>query len=573
MHYGLALGGPVGLDDAAGTDYGHHVRVDRRHRIQQLLLHRRDADVGTVQPFALAGFIQTNAQNHDISQFCLRHGFLQIRLVGLAAALVTGTVTNQIPSCRFGGIRQAVHFGGVHHTGTGALIARRDGKIPDQGHFFTGLQGQDAVFVFQQNNALCSRFSDQLVVDRFIEFPGCFPDRFVRGKHQIQQFIHTGVNGMLADLPIVQRLPQPAGSAQARRGHFQRGAVPHALHMVVGAAPVGDHSTIKAPLFAQDVQQQVFVLVGVHAVHLIVRGHDGFWVSFLDHDFKGGQVQFPQGALIQNGVACHAAQFLTVGGKMLGTGRHTGGLDAAHITGGQFAGKIGILGEILKAAAAQRAALDVQTGAEQDVDPVSGRFFAQCSADFFAQGRIPTVCHGGGSREAGSGFGGIQAQVVGRAGLLAQAVGAIGQPNGGHPLPGVRLGLPGVFAGQQRAFLLDGQFGNDVLMFHGKAPFDGNGIAFGSRTTPKERGVILFPKGVRLHGGQPHPVLWGRNWNYGFNYHSTSMVPPLLVQVPYLCAAVIGPAASTVSSAVPSLISCRRISTSNGALGSPLASR
>ena len=75
----------------------------------------------------------------------------------------------------------------------------------------------------------------------------------------------------------------------------------------------------------------MFALVGVGVVHLVVGGHDGLGVRFFDHNFKGGEVQLPQGALVQHRVACHAAQLLTVGGKVLGAGGNAVFLNAADV--------------------------------------------------------------------------------------------------------------------------------------------------------------------------------------------------------------------------------------------------
>ena len=246
--------------------------------------------------------------------------------------------------------------------------------------------------------------------------------------------------------------------------------------MVVGAAPVGNDSTIESPFLPQDIHQQVFALVGVGVVHLIIRRHDGFGTGFLYHDLETRQIQFPQGALVQNGIACHAAQLLTVGGKVLRTSRHAVCLNAPDVGGCHLAGEVGVLGEILKAASAQRAALQVEPRSQQDVDPICGGLLTQHPADFFAQRRVPAVCHGGGGGKAGGRHGGVQAQMVGSACLFAQAIRTIRQPDDRHALLGVVLGLPCIFAGEQRTFLLQRQFCNDILMFHGKAPFCGNEI-------------------------------------------------------------------------------------------------
>ena len=59
---------------------------------------------------------------------------------------------------------------------------------------------------------------------------------------------------------------------------------------------------------------------------------------------------------------------------MLGAGSHTLRLDAADVSGSHFAGEIRIFGEVFKIAAAEGAALDVQTGAKEDIY-IIGRSF------------------------------------------------------------------------------------------------------------------------------------------------------------------------------------------------------
>ena len=199
----------------------------------------------------------------------------------------------------------------------------------------------------------------------------------------------------------------------------------------------------------------MMVFVGVGVVHLIIRRHDGFGAGLLYHDLEGGEVQLPQGALVQHRVAGHAAQLLTVGGIVLGAGCHTVCLNAPDVGGCHLAGEVGILREILKAASTQGAALQVQTGPEQDVDPVCGGLLAQCPAHLFAQRRVPAVCHGGGGGKAGGRHGGVQAQMVGSTCLLTQTIGAVRKPRGRHALLGILLRLPCIFAGQQGTFLLD----------------------------------------------------------------------------------------------------------------------
>ena len=202
--------------------------------------------------------------------------------------------------------------------------------------------------------------------------------------------------------------------------------------MVVVSAPVGNHKAVKAPLLPQNLGQQVGIFIGVGAVHLIVAGHDCLCLALSDRDFKGGEVDFPQGTLVHHGVHAHPAQLLGVDGEMLGAGGDAIALNAPDVGGGHLAGQIRVFREILKVTSAQGRALHVEARAQNHVHIVCRRFFAQGTAQLLAQRSIPRVGHGGSGGEAGGGHGGIQAQMIPRPCLLAQAVRAVGQEDGGN---------------------------------------------------------------------------------------------------------------------------------------------
>ena len=168
------------------------------------------------------------------------------------------------------------------------------------------------------------------------------------------------------------------------------------------------------------------IFVGVGAVDQIVAGHDGFRCGLFDHDFKPGQVQLAQRALVDHRVRCHAAQLLRVDRKMFGAGRNAVGLDAPHVPCGHLAGKIRVLREILEVAAAEGAALGVEARPQQYGDFLRGSFLAHGFAHFLAQGGVPAAGHSDSRGKAGSRHAGVQPQMVRRPGLLAHAVGAIG---------------------------------------------------------------------------------------------------------------------------------------------------
>ena len=179
-------------------------------------------------------------------------------------------------------------------------------------------------------------------------------------QYQRQQLVQAGVHIRFGNFTGLDSLQQLAHGVSAGGGHFQRRTVLYAQRVVIAAAPVGHDSAVEAPVPAQDVLQKVGVLVGVGAVDEVVAGHNGLGVRLFDDDFKAGQVEFPQGSLVDDGVRRHAAQLLAVDGEVLGAGGDAVGLDAAHVGRGQLAGEVRVLGEILKVAAAQRAALGVE---------------------------------------------------------------------------------------------------------------------------------------------------------------------------------------------------------------------
>ena len=252
-----------------------------------------------------------------------------------------------------------------------------------------------------------------------IELAGCGVHRRLGGEHQLQQLLQPGVHVCFGDLAGLHRFHQLPDGVPAGGGHFQRRAVLYAEGVVVAAAPVGDHCAVKAPVPAQDIHEQVGVLVGVGAVDKVIGGHDGLRLRFLDHHLEAGQVNFPQGALVHDGIRGHAAQLLTVHRKVLGTGGNAVFLDAADVGRSHLTGKVGVFREILEVAA--------------------------------AQGAAP----------------GVQAQMVSRARLLAHAVGAVRQGNGGDALARQRPGGEHRAAAQQGAFLFQIQAVDDICVFHG----------------------------------------------------------------------------------------------------------
>ncbi len=129
------------------------------------------------------------------------------------------------------------------------------------------------------------------------------------------------------------------------------------------------------------------------------------------------------------------------------------GLHAAHEGGGDLAGEQRILAVVLEVAAAERMALEVEAGRQQQADLLGPRLGADRRAQLLDQLLAPRRRHRRGAGEAGRGH--ALADVL--AGALAQADRAVRHPGGGNsqPLDGERL--PGALPGRERSLLLERQ--------------------------------------------------------------------------------------------------------------------
>ena len=100
-----------------------------------------------------------------------------------------------------------------------------------------------------------------------------------------------------------------------------------------------------------------------------------------------------RGALVHHAVADHPVGLLIVGGKMLDAAAHTIALDAVDQCRAHLTAEIGVFAEILKVTSAQRAALDVQTGAKQQGQILGAALVAQRFAQLFCQSGVKAGSH------------------------------------------------------------------------------------------------------------------------------------------------------------------------------------
>lgn len=178
------------------------------------------------------------------------------------------------------------------------------------------------------------------------------------------------------------------------------------------------------------------------AVDRVVGGHDAPGVGVLDDGLEGGQVQLAQGAFGDQVVDGEAVGLGVVGHEVLDGGADAAGLDAVHIAGSDPPGEIRVLAVRLEVPAAQRGAVQVDGGREEDVDALAAGLLGQQHACPAGQFGVPGGGEGG---RGGQGDGGV---VGGPAGA-ADTDRAVGHDEGPQPDLGESGQRPAVLPGQE----------------------------------------------------------------------------------------------------------------------------
>ena len=215
-----------------------------------------------------------------------------------------------------------------------------------------------------------------------------------QGDHPRSAGIHIGFGQHTAPHGLGHAVLHVGAAAR----HTQIAPGMHGGHAAAQCAPVGYDHAVKAPVPAQNLGQQPGIIAGMYIVDARIAAHDGFGLCGLDDRFKRGQVQLAHRAFVNLAVAVEALVLLIVGGKVLETCACTALLRTLHPCRAHGARNVGVLGEILEIAPAQRVALDVDAGAKHDVNTVGKSLLADGFALGLQQLGIPrcTARHGGG---------------------------------------------------------------------------------------------------------------------------------------------------------------------------------
>lgn len=210
-----------------------------------------------------------------------------------------------------------------------------------------------------------------------------------------QHIAYGGVDRALLDLPVPHGLGEGLAVDGRRAGH---GDVEAALDGGLGGAgghPVGDVVAVESPFAAQDFVDQVVVLGHRRAVDRVVGGHDAPRVGVLDDELEGRQVQLAQGAFGDQVVHREAVGLGVVGDEVLDGGADTALLYAGDVPGADPSGQVRVLAVGLEVAAAERGAVEVDGGGEEDVDALAAGLLGEQHACAAGEFRVPGGGQGG----------------------------------------------------------------------------------------------------------------------------------------------------------------------------------
>ena len=313
-------------------------------------------------------------------------------------------------------VQQGYGVGAVDVAGAGTAGDEGIGGAAEDGDILDILERQGVRPVLEQDHAFEGALAGHGGVGLEVGLVGVGIALHLRAaEHQVQDALDAGVEFGLGqgtvldgghDLLILQ--------VGARLEHVVAGA--HLGSGVVTAVPVGHHGAFVTPFIAEDGGYEVLALGGIGAVDLVVGGHDGPRVGFLDGDLEALEVDLTLGAGADDRVVAGAVGLLVVVGEVLDGGTDIVLLDTADIGGGRLAGDDRVFGIVFEVTAVQRVAVDVQGRGQEHVGAVFMDFLTDGLADVLDEFLVPGGGEEGSDREMGA--------VVGRVVTLAGRVDA-----------------------------------------------------------------------------------------------------------------------------------------------------
>ena len=171
--------------------------------------------------------------------------------------------------------------------------------------------------------------------------------------NHIEYKVNSMVEHSLVKCAVLDSLDDKLCAVARGCGHLDFLTGNKSGYTLVFRAPVGNYKVFVAEVLTQNVGKKPFILGAVIAVKSVVCVHYRPGLCLSDGNLKRTKIDFTKRSLINNGVDGHTAGFLIVGGIVLKRGAYSLGLNAVDKRGSHLAGKLWILGEILKVSAAE----------------------------------------------------------------------------------------------------------------------------------------------------------------------------------------------------------------------------
>ena len=171
---------------------------------------------------------------------------------------------------------------------------------------------------------------------------------------------------MSPDSTALTRADAPRAVGSGHHQVLRRAGAVEAAH----GRPVTDHDAVEAPLAVERRLEQV-VLGHGGAVDGVVGAHHQPGLRLGDRLLEGQQVELAQRSFVDLDVDGEAVGLGVVGDVVLRGGADTVVLHAAHVRRGEVGGQDRVLAEALEVPAVERGAVQVDGGAEHDVDPLA----------------------------------------------------------------------------------------------------------------------------------------------------------------------------------------------------------
>ena len=268
------------------------------------------------------------------------------------------------------------------------------GVRPDEGDALRRRQREQGVVVLQQHRGGDRGAADELAgLGRLVGGLGGVALAHLAPGEQLEQPADRLVDARLGDLAVAHRLQQALATLDRRSGHLQVEPGLERRGRAVRTEPVAEHHAVEAEVVAQHTAQQRLVVARVRPVDPVVRRHHRLDVGAAlvergDGGLERHEVQLAQRAFVDLAGDRHPLELGVVGDEVLDARGHPLGLQAAHVADGDARREVRVLAHALEVASADRRAMQVDGGGEDDVGPLAQRLTAERPTDLLDQLRI-----------------------------------------------------------------------------------------------------------------------------------------------------------------------------------------